>query len=77
MGAALVIVLAFSALSVKQSALWANEVAFWEQFTRDTPTIGWSYYHLGLAYHNAGEYKKAVLAHQGAAELMPEKAEPE
>lgn len=76
-GVALAIVLAFSALSVKQSALWANEVVFWEQFTRDTPTIGWSYYHLGMAYHNAGNYKKAVLAHQGAAELMPEKPEPE
>jgi len=76
-GIAVAIVLAFSALSVKQSALWANELVFWQQFTRDTPTIGWSYYHLGMAYQNAGNYKKAVLAHQAAAELMPEQPEPE
>ena len=76
-GAAVVVILAFSILSVKQSALWANEVVFWEQFTRDTPTIGWSYYNLGRAYQRAGEYEKAARSHRAAAELMPEKSEPE
>ena len=75
--AAVVIVAALSVLSVGQSGLWANEVAYWEEFTRDTPTIGWSYYHLGLAYYRAGEYDRAVRLHEAAAELMPDQPEPE
>ena len=76
-GVAAVILLALSVLSVQQSRLWTNEVLFWEQFVRDTPTIGDSYYHLGLAYHRAGHYKKALKAHQAAAELMPDRPEPD
>jgi len=76
-GLAAAIVMAFSFIGANQSRLWANEVTFWEQFTRDTPTIGWSYYHLGMAYLDAGKYPKALLAYKAAAELMPEQPEPQ
>ncbi|OFX14670.1 MAG: hypothetical protein A2Z18_04980 [Armatimonadetes bacterium RBG_16_58_9] len=75
--AAAAVVVALSVLSVSWSGLWANEVAFWEQFTRDTPTIGSSYYHLGLAYCRAGDYDKAIRAHEAARDLMPDQPEPE
>jgi hypothetical protein len=65
------IIIFFSITSYMRNELWGNPVLFWRDNVKKAPEKVAPYYHLGVAYYNAGQIRDAIEAFNLASILGP------
>lgn len=69
--AAAIVFLALSLTTYARNVLWSNEIAFWEDNVRKSPTRFVPYYSLGRLYAREGRLDDAIRAYESALRIQP------